>query len=135
MTPKEYLSQISKLDILVKIKLEEITELQARCEIGSVGTGGNGSSPTRDTGKQERLYLKLIDMKDRLADEMASYYQQRKDILDTVSKLDDASEIKVLYMRYFEFKAWDIIAKELHYTTRQIYNLHGEALQHLQEYI
>ena len=135
MTAKEYLMQISKLDILITIKQEELAELRAKAEVGSIRYESDGSSPTRDTGKQERAYLNIIALKEEIQEETQLYFRKRKEILNTVGKLSDAHEIRLLYMRYFEFKKWEDIAKEFKYTVRQIHNIHGRALQHLKHFI
>ena len=136
MNPKEYLMQIRKLDILILIKQEELAELRAKAEVGSIRYESDGSSQSsRDTGKQERIYLNMISLKEEIQEETELYIQKRKEILDTVEKLTDAYEIKLLYMRYFEFKKWETIAEEFKYTVRQVHNIHGRALQHLKHFI
>lgn len=135
MTPKEYLMQIRKLDTLIQIKQEELVELRAKAEVGSSRYEREGSSPTRDTGKQERAYLNLIALKEEIQEETQLYYQKRKEILNTLEKLNDSHEISLIYKRYFEFKKWEDIANEFKYTVRQVHNIHGRALQHLKHFI
>ena len=135
MTAKEYLMQIRKLDTLIQIKQEELVELRAKAEVGSIRYESDDSSPTRDTGKQERAYLNLIALKEEIQEETQLYYQKRKEILNTLEKLNDSHEISLLYKRYFEFKKWEEIANEFKYTVRQVHNIHGRALQHLKHFI
>lgn len=135
MTAKEYLMQIRKLDTLIQIKQEELVELRTKAEVGSIRYESDGSSPTRDTGKQERAYLNLIALKEEIQEENQLYYQKRKEILNTLEKLNDSHEISLLYKRYFEFKKWEEIANEFKYTVRQVHNIHGRALQHLKHFI
>lgn len=136
MNAKEYLMQISKFDALLQIKQEELAELRAKAEVGSIRYESDGSSKaSRDTGKQERIYLNMIALKEEIQEETETYIRKRKEILNTVEKLNNANEIKVLYKRYFEFKKWEAIAEEYNYTIRQIHNIHGRALQHLNDFI
>ena len=133
---KEYLMQIGKLNTLIRIKQEELAEVTAKAGVGSVGYDNDGSTnASRDIHKQERLYLKMIELKESINRDLEEYMMKRDEVLRTVSKLKDQSEIDVLYKRYFQFMKWEEIAEDMCYTERYIYNIHGNALQHLQEFI
>lgn len=133
---KEYLMQISKLNKLIQTKQEKLAEITAKAGAGSVRYGGDGSTNTsKDIHKQERLYLKIIDLKDVINREIEEYLTKRYEILRTLANLKDHNEIDVLYKRYFKFMSWEEIAKDMCYTERYIYNIHIKALRHVQELI
>ena len=89
---KEYLMQIGKLNTLIRIKQEELAEVTAKAGVGSVGYDNDGSTnASRDIHKQERLYLKMIELKESINRDLEEYMMKRDEVLRTVSKLKDQS--------------------------------------------
>ena len=67
-------------------------------------------------------YSELIDKRiDRL-------YEIKKEILENVNKLDDATLRTILILRYLNFQTWEMIACKMNYGYRHILRLHGNAL-------
>ena len=50
-----------------------------------------------------------------------------------IHELQNADRIKVLYKRYVRFEKFEQIAADLHYSIRNIYTIHGQALQEFQK--
>lgn len=55
--------------------------------------------------------------------------QQLNIVTAVINKVDNALYRQILSDRYIAGKAWDVIAESAGYTCRQIFRLHGSALQ------
>lgn len=136
MTAKEYLNQIKKLDVLINIKKEELEELRAKAEGGSIRYDGDGSKTTsRDVHKQERLYLDIIELEEKINKKIVELANKKQEVLDTIDKLDSHDEIKVLYLRYFKYLKWEEIAVSMNYSYMHVHRIHGKALENIQSLI
>lgn len=136
MDAKEYLQQIGTLETKVKIILEEIEEIKALLGVKAINYDKVSFSPNiNESDRLLTLILKLIDKQNQLVEEYIKLTEKRAEIREKVYQLADHKEIEVLYCRYFLRMRWEAIADKLGYTVRQITNIHGLALQHLQQII
>lgn len=84
--------------------------------------GTNISRPTEE--KAIRLSLKAIEWK--MAELEA--IETRQQVFRIISEIDGI-EGDVLFGRYIELRRWEDIARTLHYSTQNIFRIHGRALQ------
>lgn len=134
MKAKEYLSQIRRLDTRIRIRKEELEALRTRAQGVAMRYESDGSScATRDVHRQEKLYLDIIELEEEIAGKTEELIRKRQEILEKVEQLKDHNSMQVLYSRYFEFRKWEEIAVEMHYTYRQVLRIHGRALQELED--
>lgn len=128
MTAKQYLRQLSKLELNIRILTDELEERRTRLTSTAAPPLGDKvqSSPRGDAFAAALAALADKDMQRR--DLIFIYEQQRDTIVDQIIGLDNAMQSQVLYERYIRGKRWDVIAAEMHYTIQRIFQIHGNAL-------
>ena len=76
--------------------------------------------------KWEELTMQIGEEWDRLI-------EKRHTTIKLIYSLEDSRLTEILYKRYVEFKRFDRIAREMHYSIDRIWHLHGEALTAFQQ--
>ena len=130
MTSKTYLKQIKILNTKITYKENQLKELESR--IMQAGGANYGHDRVRSTPKHDRLaddIIRMIDLKDRISTERAEYFEKKQEIVNQIYLLEDSRYIDILVKRYVEFKRWEDIADEMHYSMDRVFQLHREALQ------
>lgn len=75
----------------------------------------------------EKIDELMATLKKRIEKRM----QIRRDIIQTIERLDDETEKLILKCRYIHFSTWEETADKSFVSLRTVYRLHGQALQHL----
>ena len=132
MTPKEYLSQIRKLKLLIEQRQKELDllaekNLSALSGIDysriSVKGARSGGAPFEQTA------IKAADLGEEVATLIRKYTDLQHKIIGEIQALDRPEYMQVLYARYVENKRLEEIAHEMNYDYNYIRRLHGRALQ------
>ena len=126
---KAYLGQIELYDAHINNRLSDLAELQSlvtkiTATISPVCVSGSGN--------KDRLgdaIAKIIDMQDEINRKIDKYVDLKREISALLEQIQDADQVKVLHMRYFEYKPWEQIACEMNYSYRNVCYVHGKALQ------
>lgn len=132
MTPKEYLSQIRKINIMIDCKQHEIQSLY---DLITSTTPKYESDPVQSGSTSDKIgnvICKITDLQSEINSDIDRLVNLKSKIFKQIQELD-IIEFAVLHKRYFEFKTWEIISKEMMYSERQIYRIHGEALNHIKD--
>ena len=128
MNIRDYLRQYKEADRRVRqLEQEYKEELDQIDAIGSpMDTDGtpHGTNIGRPTEQQALL---LIRKAERLQQARYEAIEIRQEIYETIRKVP-GDEGSVLYERYILLKKWEDIAMDLHYSVRNIFVLHGKAL-------
>lgn len=132
MEAKEFLKQVEKLDVRIANKL--IEQKQWR-DIALGITANMEGERVQSSGAKSKMadaVERCVDMEaeiDRLVDILI---ETKKEVIETIERLDSAIEYNVLHMRYIQFQDLQDIAdkygKEYGWAT----TTHGRALKHLQ---
>ena len=134
MTAKEYLRQIRHIDQQLKQLLDEWDELKkAQTFLKSPQVEGDRvqTSPSGDPPWMGHL-IKMDELKLKIADKYEELFTTRLTIVGQINSLSDSRYTDVLMKRYVEYKRFDRIAREMHYTPDYILHLHGMALKEIQ---
>ncbi|MCI8892211.1 MAG: hypothetical protein HFH34_12885 [Eubacterium sp.] len=126
LTAKEYLQQLYRADTILSQKMIEKEEL--RTEITRMERAGSLYRYPYSAGEVMRLLI-LEAQVDRMAEANA---RLRHEVICQIHELQNADRIKVLYKRYVRFEKFEQIAADLHYSIRNIYTIHGQALREFQ---
>lgn len=126
---KAYLLQIRKTDQIVQRLLE--ARFSLRSSLYSTGAAlsgmpGGGHDPDR-TG---RTIARLDELERRIDAYVDELVARKSEAFLRIRRLPELSEQDVLIARYLQCKPWPVIAREMHYEERQVYRIHGRALQH-----
>ena len=82
--------------------------------------------------KNPYKYEALIELDTDLAAKIKQLDATRLEIFNAIQQLTDRRYRMVLLGRYYECLRWDEIATLMHYEERQVYRVHGMALQAIQ---
>ena len=133
MTTKEYLNQIERLDKMITNKLSEIYQLKIMaCSI----TVSGDSERVQTSGNQDKLgstIAKIVDL-ERETDELVdSLVDKRKEILKQIDSMANIDHYDVLHKHYVERRTFQDIADSENWSIRQVFNIHGRALQEFEK--
>ncbi len=111
------------------LRLQELRAAATKITQRISGMPGGGSDPHRDG-----LQAALADLETRLTEEHREALERERAVSSFLSHLPDASHREVLTLRYVHCLRWPQIREELekvglYYEERQIYRIHGNALQ------
>lgn len=127
MNAKECLSQIKKADYLIHLKQKEIDRLKQGLGYKAVSYDQERVQGGKPTDKSD-LICKIIDYEHELIAQVNELINLKKEIMIRVDQIKNEECIRLIYLRYFEFKSWEEIAIELKYSYRWVLKLHGKAL-------
>lgn len=127
MTAKQYLRQLTNLELNIRILSEEIEERRSRLTSTAAPILGDRVQ-TSPKDVFASMMAALADKEVAQADLILVYEQMREEIVSQILGLDDAVQGRVLYERYVQCKCWDVIADGMHYSIQRIFQIHGNAL-------
>lgn len=130
MNAKEYLSQAVWLDRMIDSKLEQLEMLKSLAmKVTSSFTKEKISGGNIEKSKMESTMVKVIDLEHEINADIDRLVNLKKDIQDTINKMDDINQQLLLELRYLSGKGWDEIAASMGYDPRTVYRIHGKALK------
>lgn len=128
MEAKQYLSQIDRLNKIIQNKLVEIYQLKTMAQSITIS---NESERVQTSGCSDivgNTVAKIVD-KEREIEELTNYLINKKSlIISQIEGMEDTNMYHVLFNRYVKGSTFESIAEEMHYSTKQINRIHGEAL-------
>lgn len=135
MTAKEYLQQLHRADVIINQRIQEKADLRAR--LSSIGSFDYSKERVQTSlpgsASYEQQIIRIIDLEneiDRLIDE---YVDLKHKVIGEIHDLNNADQIKVLYRRYVLGEKFEQIAVDLNFSIRNVYKVHGYALQEFQK--
>ena len=128
MTAKQYLRQLTKLELNIMVLTEELEERRTRLTSTAAPQLGEKvqSSPKGDVFAS--MMAALADKELQRAELIYAYERQRDIIVEQILGMENATQSTVLYMRYVKHNSLGDIAKALIYSYDRICHIHGEAL-------
>lgn len=128
MDTKQYLSQISRLDLMIKNKISELSTLREMSYGLKAIVNEERVQTTPNFDKIGTTVSKLDELErniNKLVDEFA---EKRKKIIEQIDSMEDEVIYGLLYARYIEQKTFERIAADMMYSYRQICRLHNKSL-------
>ncbi len=133
MTAKEYLSQAFWIDVGIGSKLEQIDSLNALATKATTTFSEVPFSGTPNPHRTEDIIIKIIDLENRIKDDMKKLVDQKAEIVDTISQIESPEQRTVLEKRYLCFMPWEEVAARTNYSIQHVFRLHGQALKEVDE--
>lgn len=135
MTAKEYLLQYKVLSVRIENAERDIDEIrEERNSISIVLDGMPRGSAISD--KTAKLAVLLADMESELLELRTEAWLKKLEIIRTIDKLTDPSEVRLLHLRYLDNYTWEKIAVTMNYTYQWVAGtLHSNALQSVDKII
>lgn len=135
MSAKSELQKIRLYDTVINTKLEELQHLK---ELTTKITATLSNDPSSGTHGQDKLgdaIAKIVDLENEINKKIDIFIDSKRCYMERIDKLQDHSQIAVLYKRYFDYASWEQIACEIGYGFRHTIRIHGAALQALNKII
>lgn len=133
MTTKEYLSQISRFDRMIKNKLTELAQLKELSYGLSAIPSEERVQTTPNQDKIGTVCAKIDEMEKRLDKIIDDYADKKETIILQIDGMEDETLYDILFLRYISKKTFEKIATEIGYSFKQVTRLHGKALQEFEK--
>lgn len=132
MDAKEYLRQVEKLDLRIKNKLIEQQQWRDIALGITANMDGERVQSSGAKNKIENAVIKLVDMGAEIDSLVDNLIEIKKEVIQTIERLDSAVEYDLLHRRYIQGMDLQEIAdhygKEYGWAT----TTHGRALKNVQ---
>lgn len=133
VTAKEYLNQARTLDMLINTKQSELYKLRLMAtSVSSPSITEKVQSSGDNTAM--RIIDKIVDLQNEINLEIDKLVDLKSQIRGEIKQLNDPVERILLTERYINNKSWMEIANMMHYTERQVHNIHGKSLKHFSKF-
>ena len=132
MTAKEYLQQAYSIDRRVNSLIEQTERLKLLTENCTSRITGMPKSKNKSISPIADAVCKMVDAEKEIAEEIKRLFSIRDKICRVIDSVEDADCSSVLTKRYLEYKTWEKIADEMHYSKRWVLNTHSRALKAVQ---
>ena len=125
--PKEYLRQLHRLELCIEQRQEELNRLRELIGCHAIDYGDRvQTSPSADSIPNE--VIRRAELEADISRKIERFLQLKHKIINEIQSLDNAVYVKILYMRYVEYKSLDEIAEKMNYSYVHMKRLHGSAL-------
>lgn len=129
MTPKEYLSQIKRLDMMIMQRIEQRAELEQLNGLSGQGIG----EKVQSSPKGEAAFVRMVEKIDAINNEVNAlinrYIDLKRKIIGQIQAMKNDQYIQVLYKKYVEGKRLEAISVEMNYSYHRLKHIHGYALK------
>ena len=130
-TAKQYLNRVRRIDKEIEALLRLVQRTRESLETVTQNYDSDGAQSTKNPHKYDRL-VELESLVDEKIDQQIAL---KAEILNTIMQLEDRRQRLVLMEYYVEMKTFEQVAVDIHYSWRQIMNIHARALKEVQKII
>lgn len=129
MRAKDYLIQLKIIDTKIKQKQRELAVLKEKASSQGAISYDRDRVQTSPKNAQEQKICRYLDLDAEIHKQLETYLLEQHRIIDEIQKLDNKNYIDLLYKYYVEFKDFETISKEMHFSYDYIRHLHKKALR------
>lgn len=79
--------------------------------------------------------VQIIDLENEISADMLELINLKKEITETINKVDNIEYKTLLEKRYLCFITWEQISDDMGISLRNIYRIHGQALKEIAKFI
>ena len=131
---KEWLLRARKTDEEINALILEQERALTKAT-STVAQSGSEKVQTSNVNTSENKFISYAVYSELIDKRIDRLYEIKKEILENVNKLDDATLRTILILRYLNFQTWEMIACRIHYSYKQVCRLHGKALNLIKDVI
>ncbi len=128
MNGREYLGEIKRLDLYIKQRERELSELREAASCVSA-TDFKRIRVSPGSRKKYTAIDKFIDTESEIKMLINNMVEKKHKIIGEIQSLDNPLYAQVIFERYVEFKSLESIADEMNYNYGYIRRVHGEAVR------
>ena len=129
MTPKEYLTQIKHLDLMITAWIEQKEAMWSQLRsLSSQMYDGVSVQGTKDPDKFGELWARIDQKERKICREIDKLADAKQVITEEIGRIEDTRYVEILLRRYVQMQKLEDIANEMSYSSDRIRHLHGFAL-------
>lgn len=127
-----FLERVEKIDAIVEGKLIEQQQWKDLATSITANMGGERvQSSSKTTSKMEDAVIKCLMVEGEIAAEVERLITEKKRIVQTIEKLHNPTEYRILHMRYIRYISFDDIADIMKKDYNWVTTTHGRAVRHV----
>lgn len=128
-----YLEQYEKLFVQMECKIAERQQWHDLSFSITQQMGGDRVQSSGSKSKMTDAYDRCMAMEKQISEEIAAVAEKQEEIKQTLKRVDNPTEYKLLHMRYVQFKELKEIANIFKADYTWATTVHGRALKSVQE--
>lgn len=133
MDTKQYLNQISRLDLMIKNKISELKDLREMI-YGLSAVSNEERVQTSPNFDKIGTSLSKLDTLERDVDFLVDeFVDKRTKIINQIDNMGNECSYNVLFSRYVQKKTFEKISTEMNYSFKQTMRIHRKALREFEE--
>lgn len=133
MDTKQYLNQISRLDLMIKNKISELNNLREMI-YGLSAVSNEERVQTSPNFDKIGTAVSKLDTLERDVDSLVDeFVDKRTKIINQIDSMENECSYNVLFSRYVQKKTFEKISTEMNYSFKQTMRIHGKALREFEE--
>lgn len=136
---KEYLRQVFRIEKQVGNLITErknILTLLEKCTSTTAGYESNGTTSGTHANNAENNIVNytsaLQDYESKLRTQITEMLIATEKLKQIIENVPNYEHRQILYKRYICFQKWEQIAVDMNWSIRQVYKLHGRALENIE---
>lgn len=133
MDAKEFLRQVKKLDLQIKNKLIERQQWKDIALGITVSMEGDRVQSSSSQQKMADAVVRCVDMESEIDSLVDKLVDTKKEVVQTIERLESPTEYDVLHRRYIQFQSLQDVADHYKKDYGWATTVHGRALKHVQE--
>ena len=128
MKAKEYLERAYWLDQMIDSKLEQVASLRAMATKTTTIIKRDVVSHSRNMHSMEDTVAKIADMEAEINADIDRLVDLKKEIGETIRRVEDPELRILLELRYLCYKGWPEIAGSIRCADSSVFRVHRRAL-------
>lgn len=126
---KKYLNKIGRYNVFIECKSAEVNDLYDKITSITCCLREDVGNISSNPDKVGNGVAKLVDLKNRIAEEIARYASMRREIVAMIEGLENPRHYEVLHKRYVLRMSFKKIARDMKCSSRNAQYLHDEAMK------
>lgn len=136
---KEYLKQVYRIEKHIENLVTErknILTLLEKCTSTTAGYESDGSTSGTHANNAENNIVNYISAlqgyESKLRTQITEMLMAKEKLKQIIENVPNYEHRQILYKRYICFEKWEQIAVDMNWSIRQVYKLHGRALENIE---
>ena len=127
-----YLEQVERLDAIIKNKLIEKQQWKDIALGITANMDGERVQSSGAKNKMANAVDRCVDMEAEIDSLIDKLIDTKKEVIQTIERLDSPTEYKLLHMRYIQYIPLETIADLWNVPYTNITTTHGRAVKHVE---
>lgn len=125
---KAFMNRAYELERKIQVKKEQVRMYREIALNISPNLTGMPRNPSPSQSPMANAIVKIADLEVSIKEDEQKLALIRIELLEVISEVPDISVQLLLMSRYLKDMRWEEIAKEMSYSKRHVYRIHGKAL-------